>query len=249
MIKLTEKQIATAKSLYGALNAEDTTSLLRFSQRTNGPNDWALLSEFHLMARMSLDQAKECLSMAIHSEVLCMDDGEVAEQVMLKLLSTEWDAGVYSFLKSGINPVEHLLARIYKGNRSVDIVGCIGEETLACISSKGRVRLHRSHQCSEVLNSSEHFLGMVHSEGMSDDQVLDRFLAVAFLRKQAGMYTYKGSSDVYGMNRFLGAGAESYKVLTALTTSDRVQLTEELLVHSPGSPMHTVATRRLQGVL
>lgn len=248
MIKLTEKQISTAKSLYIALNAEDPTSLLRFSQRTNGPNDWALLSEFHLMAKMSLDQAKECLAMAAHNEGLCMGD-EVAEQVMLKLLSMEWDTGVYSFLKSGINPVEHLLARIYRGNRSVATVGFIGEETLANISSRGRTRLHRSHQCSEVLNSSENFLGRVRHEGMSDDQVLDRFLAVAFLRKQAGMHTYEGSSDAYGMNRFLGTGAESYKVLTALTTSDSVKLTEELLVHSPGSPMHTVALRRLQGIL
>lgn len=249
MVKLTEKQISTAKSLYTALNAEDPTSLLRFSQRTNGPNDWALLSEFHLMAKTSLDQAKECLDMAIHSEGLCMSDSDVAEPVMLKLLSMEWDTSVYSFLKSGINPVEHLLARIYRGNRSVPVVGSIGEETLADICSRGRTRLHRSHQCSEVLNSSEYFLGRVYHEGVSEDQILDRFLAVAFLRKQAGMHTYKGSSDAYGMNRFLGTGAENYKVLTALTTSDQVQLTEELLLHAHGSPMHTIATRRLQGAL
>lgn len=252
MLYLDMKQKDEAVRLYSLLSAETTSSMLRFTQYLTSSTDWPLLGSSHSIVLSSLRGIRDTLCAAASSnanDLVGLSVTGITERIISSVLSSEWDPWVYSFLVGGVNPVEHMLAKEYRGGRRARASSHISEETLKYIAAKSTVRLHRSPVCAETISLNECLFGMASDNSVSEDQAQDVFAAVAYVKAQSGMRTYDGSSDLYGLNRFLGRGAETFESLKALWTSSQEELAEQLVVNPQGSPMHIIAQRRLQGCL
>ena len=246
MLILNDSQILRAEAIERALRATDVMEMVRFIQRPVGTVDWPLLTSGEALSMCSRDTLVDIIS-SCSTQHWQFRPGldSTAERIISKVLSCEWDPDVYSFLVSGISPAAHFLAKMYRGDSSAKVVSRIGPDTLKKVCIGRRYRLG-SVTCANVISLTESLLDTCVGPRLTDEQVLDTFVAVAYTKEHTGMCTYEGSSDTYGLKRFLGAGAESFSVLRALTTQSREELAELLLVHDQGSPMHVVASQRLQ---